>query len=327
MLRVVSATGSRLSAALEVIYSALPAEDRAARIVESTQAADNGELDFSQLLLAELDGDPVGALLLRMQTNDTGFVWPPVIAPNFSSSTCSPSPCGSEDSPVSYEAIEDALLQEAAKRLDQLQAWIGQSLLEPSQSRERAALSRNGFTFLTDLKFFEHSVGRSFQPPPLNRPGSASRPTFVPYRQARNRQRFANVIEQTYRGSQDCPEMNGLRSAQQSLQTHEAAGPFKSDMWRLYRLGGKDVGVLLSVDRPEQRAWEVIYLGVVQLARRRGIATDMLIDVMQAAGDAGAERLLIVVDARNQPAIRLYESLGFTLYDVRAAHARLCPAS
>jgi GNAT superfamily N-acetyltransferase len=346
MLRVVSATGLRLSAALEVMYSALPAEERAARIAESTQAANIGELDLSNLLLAEFDGEPVGALLLRMQTNETGFVWPPVIVPKLLapdaavavSLPSSPSPCGSEDSTIStahpghkglgYEAIEDALLQEAARRLDQLQAWIGQSLLESSQSRERAALSRNGFTFLTDLKFFEHSVRRSFQPlRSLDQTRSANglknRPTFVPYRQARNRQRFVHVIEQTYRGSQDCPEMNGLRSARQSLQTHEASGPFKSGMWRLYHSVGVDVGVLLAVDRPEQQAWEVIYLGVVEAARRRGIARDMLLDIQQAAGDAGVERLLIVVDARNLPAVRLYESLGFTMYDVRAAHMRL----
>lgn len=327
MLRVVTATGPRLSAALELLYSALPAEERAARIAESTQAAKNGELDFSQLLLAEFDGVPVGALLLRMQTNDTGFVWPPVIAPKLLSADSSPSHCDSEYPTVGNEAIENALLQEAAKRLDQLQAWIGQSLVEPGQSRERAALSRNGFAFLTDLNFFEHSVGRLLPPPPLDRSRITGRLEFVPYRQARNRQRFANVIEQTYRGSQDCPEMNGLRSARQSLQTHEAAGPFKSDMWRLYRLDGEDAGVLLSVDRPEQHAWEVIYLGVVESARRRGIATEMLIDIMQAAGEAGAERLLIVVDARNRPAIRVYEALGFTMYDVRAAHAKLRPAS
>ena len=119
--------------------------------------------------------------------------------------------------------------------------------------------------------------------------------------------------------------MYGLRSARQSLQTHEAAGPFKSDMWRLYRSAGEDVGVLLAVDRPEQRAWEVIYLGVVEAARKQGIATEMLSDILQAAGDAGAEQLLIVVDARNLPAVRLYESFGFTMYDVRAAHVRLHP--
>jgi len=324
MLRVVRATGSRLVPALEILYSALPAEDRAARVAESAQAAAHGELDLSHLLLAEFNGSPVGALLLRLQPNETGLVWPPVVSPKVVEVAEAAS---THPSPVAPEVIEDALLREAARQLDQAQAWIGQSLLELGQSRERAALSRNGFAHLTDLTFFERSVGQAFNLPDNEQAQSSDKMktclTYVPYRRARNGRRFANVIEQTYRGSLDCPEMNGLRSARQSLRSHESAGRFSPDMWRLYHRGGDDVGVLLMVDRPEQRAWEVIYLGVVETARRQGIAKAVLRDALQAARDAGVERLLIVVDARNLPAVRLYESLSFTVYDVRAAHVRL----
>ena len=131
------------------------------------------------------------------------------------------------------------------------------------------------------------------------------------------------VLAKTYRGTLDCPELNEVRDAQQSLANHEATGSFSPDMWRLYRHDGDDVGVLLMVERPEQQAWEVVYLGVIETARRRGLARAMLVDGLQAARDAGAERLLLAADARNAPAIQLYQSLGFRLKSVRAAHVRL----
>jgi ribosomal protein S18 acetylase RimI-like enzyme len=315
MLRVRTATADRRTIALELLYSSLPAEERAARVAESLQSAADGELDLSHLLLAELDDSPVGVLLLLLPPDGTGFVWPPVVTTQQSSNE-----------------IEDALLQAAAQRLDAEKAWIGQCLLDLNQSRERKALTRNGFAHLTDLKFFDRSLGPALadsEQAALDRGrGVAARHTleYVPYRRAHNRLRFANVLAQTYRGTLDCPELNEVRDARQSLTHHEAAGSFSPDMWRLYRHDGDDVGdvgVLLMVERPEQQAWEVVYLGVIETARRRGLARAMLFDGLQAARDAGAERLLLAVDARNAPAIQLYESLGFRLKSVRAAHVRL----
>ncbi len=312
MLRVQTATGDRLNLALELLYSSLPAEERAARVAESLQSAADGELDLSHLLLAELDDSPVGVLMLLLSPDGTGFVWPPVATTMQSS-----------------DEIEDSLLQAAAQRLDAEKAWIGQSLLDLNQSRERAALTRNGFAHLTDLKFFERSLGPSLTDPEqaghARGRGVVTRDTleYVPYRRAHNRLRFANVLTKTYRGTLDCPELNEVRDAQQSLKNHEAAGSFSPDMWRLYRHDGDDLGALLMVERPEQQAWELVYLGVIETARRRGLARAMLFDGLRAARNAGAKRLLLAVDARNVPAIQLYESLGFRLKSVRAAHVRL----
>ncbi len=315
MLRVLTATGDRLTLALELLYSSLPAEERTARVAESLQSTADGELDLSHLLLAEFDDLPVGVLLLLLPPDGTGFVWPPVVTTQQSS-----------------DAIEDALLQAATHRLDLEKAWIGQCLLDLDQSRERAALTRNGFAHLTDLKFFERSLDADLADPKQagydHGRGVAARHAleYVPYRRAHNRLRFANVLAKTYGGTLDCPELNEVRDAQQSLTNHETAGSFSPDMWRLYRHDADDVvdvGVLLMVDRPEQQAWEVVYLGVIERARRRGLARAMMLDGLQAARDAGVERLLLAVDSRNAPAIQLYESLGFRLKSVRAAHVRL----
>ena len=312
MLRVVPATRSRLVTALNVLYFAMPPEERAVRVAESAQAAASGELDLSRLLLAEFNGEPIGALVVRMQPSDVAFVWPPIV-----------SPLSRREPTLTSEQIEDALLQAAVHGLDESNAHIAQSLLELNQSCEGTALLRNGFNHLTDLKFFERPLTREDDVKDRITGEARGRSAFIPYRRAHNRLRFANVIEQTYRGSLDCPEMNGIRSASQSLKVYEAAGPVAPNMWRLYREGIDDAGVMLIVERSDQNAWEVIYLGVIESARRKGIARTMLKDALQAAHKAQVERVLIVVDTRNLPAIRLYESLGFTQFDVRAAYVRL----
>lgn len=305
MLRVVPATGQRLLPALELLLSAWPAAARAARVAELQLDIASGTIDPQHVLLAEFQTRPVGAQLTIVRDDHVGMVWPPVVA---------------EFRP--YEAVEDALLREATRVLDRAGAWIGQALLEADQVREQAALQRNGFQRLTELRYFERAVSQ-LPPSPPRTPKPAL--SYETYRRSRNRLAFAAVLEQTYRGTLDCPELNGVRDGRQSLASHEAAGGFAPNLWRLYRRNGTTVGVLLMTPRPEQQAWEVLYLGVVAEARRSGVGTAMLRDALQAARDAQVKRLLIVADARNAPAIALYESLGFRQTDARIACVRLAP--
>lgn len=272
----------------------------------------DGEFEFDQFLLAEEDRQPVGTLRLNIQPDGTGMLWPPTLLDDLSSNS---------DTGWSFQrriVVEDALLQAAARRLDAEQAWIGQALLEADQPQSRVALERNGFPMLTELRFLSLDL-RGELPPNCEKPTR----TFLPYRRSRHRLRFANLLEQTYRGTLDCPELNGLRDAEKSLQSHEFAGRFTQEMWRLYRLHNGDAGLLLMAQRPEQQAWEVLYMGVAERARQQGLGKAMLLDGMHAARDAGVERMLLVVDARNYPATQLYESLGFAEVSRRIAHVRL----
>jgi mycothiol synthase len=319
MLRAVPATGSRQGAALNILYEGVLPEDRAVRVAKSIQEAEEGELDLRGLLLAELQEKPVGALLLRMQPHGVAFLWPPVVSAKSAEviswhTTSQPA--------ITNEAIEDVLLQAAVLRLGELKARIAQSLLELNQTREQLALSRNGFRRLTDLIFFEYpTVGNQSRKDRLAS-DVGTRLTHIIHRQSRNRLRFAEVVEQTYRGSLDCPELNGIRTASQALNVYAESGPVVRDLWRVYCDEHRDVGVILVVDRPEQRTWEVIYLGVVESARRCGVARKMLTDVINAAHDAHVDRVVIVADVRNRPAVLLYQSLGFAPFDERVAYVK-----
>lgn len=306
MLRIQPATGESLQPALELLFSSLSADARSQRIAEVRREIEEGDFDPQHLLLATSDSLPVGVQLTVIRDDDVGIVWPPIVAVELQG--------------LSSEAIEDALLREAVRRLDTTKAWIGQSLLEPDQTREHAALQRNGFTRLTELRFFERLLSDTSD---RRQRETSVLLNYEPFRRTRNRRAFVNVLEATYRGTLDCPEFNGVRDGQQSLKNHEAAGSFTSDMWRLYFRDEVAIGVLLLVERPDQQAWEVLYLGVVESARRSGIGRAMLLDAIDAARDANAERLLIVADARNLPAVGLYESLGFHPIATRVAFVRL----
>jgi ribosomal protein S18 acetylase RimI-like enzyme len=304
MLRTQPATGESLQPALELLFASLPAKARAKRMAEVRREINRGDFDPKFLLLARDDTKPVGVQLTVIRDDDVGMVWPPIVV-------------AESQSP---ESIEDALLTEATRRLDKTKAWIGQSLLEPEQTREQAALQRNGFTRLTELRFFERLLADTSDQPMRE---AAPRLSYEPFRRTKNRSAFASLLDATYRGSLDCPEFNGVRDGWQSLKNHESVGTFTSDMWRLYRRDGADVGVLLLVKRPDQKAWEVLYLGVTETARWSGIGHAMLLDAIDAAHAASAERLLIVADVRNWPAVALYDSLGFQPIATRVAFVRL----
>lgn len=310
MLRIEPATGERIQPALELLFSEWPAAARAQRIAEIQQEIEADEFDPQDLLLAEFDDQLIGVQLTILRDDDVGMVWPPVVD----------RPLLKRINGPAAEIVEDELLAETARELDAEDAWIGQALLEPNQLREHAAMQRNGFARMTELRFFERPLTDGTSWP---KRATSSPLSYETFHRAKNQLAFVKVLEATYRGSLDCPEFNGVRDGEQSLKNHEAAGSFNPDMWRLYRREGVDVGILLMTERPEQQAWEVLYLGAIESARGCGIGRAMLIDALDAAREANVERLLIVADARNIPAVSLYESLGFQSVATRVAFVRL----
>jgi ribosomal protein S18 acetylase RimI-like enzyme len=63
--------------------------------------------------------------------------------------------------------------------------------------------------------------------------------------------------------------------------------------------------------------WELSYVGVAPAARRRGHGRALVRKAIAEAHSAGADTLTVSVDARNAPALDLYESLGFAEFDRR----------
>ena len=90
------------------------------------------------LLLAELDGLPVGSALAMLQSDGIALVWPPVVS------------CGATNPVI----VEDLLMTELCGRMDDASIRLGQCLLAPDDEIERTTLERHGFHRATDGRRF-----------------------------------------------------------------------------------------------------------------------------------------------------------------------------
>lgn len=81
--------------------------------------------------------------------------------------------------------------------------------------------------------------------------------------------------------------------------------------------GAEMVGFATTMDVPASlrlaHFWHVRDLFVLPTHRRIGIARALLASIRAAALDAGALRLLLQTEDDNEPALRLYESSGYTV--------------
>jgi ribosomal protein S18 acetylase RimI-like enzyme len=133
----------------------------------------------------------------------------------------------------------------------------------------------------------------------------------------RNPAPFHQALLDSYEGTEDCPEISGVRTVEEILEGHSAQGKYDPARWWLARAERKPVGVLLLCEVPEWAAWDVAYVGVVPEARGHGFGRELMHRALSAARADGVARLTLSVDVRNQPALNLYTGLGFEMHDRR----------
>jgi ribosomal protein S18 acetylase RimI-like enzyme len=132
---------------------------------------------------------------------------------------------------------------------------------------------------------------------------------------------FRSVLQATYYGSLDMPELEGVRSLDEILLGHRSAGRFVAERWQLGHLPGEPeaAAVLLMAEIPGRNVWEIIYLGLTPPARGRGLGREALQHALKLA-QPHVPWVELAVDLRNKPATRLYHSSGFVVRDRRAVH-------
>jgi len=97
---------------------------------------------------------------------------------------------------------------------------------------------------------------------------------------------------------------------------HEFAGRAQLDARSEPILGTADLQMLAAA-----HAAYVVNVCTHPLARRRGVARQMMEQIEQSATEMGARALALHVDAANAPALALYESLGFVRDGQAHVHA------
>ncbi len=297
MITVSAARHHRQQIALSLLFSQYREEERTAHCSELLAADRCGDISLDGLLLAEIDGKPVGALLYILQSDGTAFVWLPSVVAD-----------------TAVEPVADALFNAARQQMENADALLGQCVVEPDDSAQHEALIRNGFRHLANLSYLRRSLNAAL-------PEKTEIPwEVITFDSATDVNRFAQLLEQTYIETHDCPGMDGVRTGRDALLSHQLSGQFDPSRWKLYRVAERDVGILLLNDHPDQDSWEVVYTGVVPAARGKGYGRAMLIDGLTAARDAGRSGMLLAVDIRNDFAQKIYEKLGFVEVTCRAVY-------
>ncbi len=291
-------------AALEVLYRRMPSSLRGHLIAEVLEDARRGELDLSGLWVARIrSGRIVGAMMTQALAGKTAAVWPPEVKPSWRRAA------------LAAALVEAALEDLAARGYRLAQAALDESA-GPMAARD---LTRGGMPRVTELLYLQRDTATPL--PPVGAPaGAAADFEWRPF-DACIAAEFREVLQATYVGSLDMPELEGTRGLDDILAGHRASRIVVPENWRLGRIPGEPqaAAVLLLAAAPGRDAWEVVYLGLTPAARGRGLGRAVIRHALDLARGR-APILELAVDLRNTPAVRLYRSCGFIPRDHRSVH-------
>jgi len=305
----ITRAGSSLDEALRLQLQVFSEADRLARIDQLLDSKNRQIVSLDNCLVCRKGGRIAGVLLLVNQSDGTVYVWPAETLGGLH--------------PQDDADIRRALYQKATCVVDAPGNWIGQSLLETDQEEQSREFAENGFPRLTDLVFMNRPVSPNSETSDQRDESNSEVWISEPFDEASNGADFAKLVEQTYESTCDCPELNGSRDGWESLESHRQSGLHSPDRWRLFRHEGQPAGLLLLTEHPPEAVWEVVYFGVAPQFRGMGFGKRVLEAGIDLARKSAILEIVLAVDVRNSPAMRLYEQLKFEQFDRRIVHARI----
>ena len=288
----------RIAEALSLVLSDVAPSQRREISGRLLDVDDPAKLINEPLYVALRGEQLCGAAWGQRQTGNIALFWPPQLVPG--------------------EAEQTALrLAETVVRvLDDTAVELTQVLLPASDTAAAPVLEAVGFRHLATLLYMSCEAGRFPTEPP-----EASDLEFEVF-SAATRHRLVAIVERTYEQTLDCVGLNGMRTIDDVINGYQGTGVFRPENWRLVRGHGQDVGVLLLADHPQARHWELIYMGLAPEMRGQGWGGTITQFAKWLARLAGVERIVLAVDAANEPALRMYRTAGFEMWDRRTVYVR-----
>src|SRR5207247_6085165 len=153
-----------------------------------------------------------GALVCVALAGAGGLLWPPNVAVGVG------------------VAVADQLAAAALSPCQKRGAKVAQALLTPRELPLAAPLERAGFRHVTSLQYLRHDlhdVDKAVQLP--------ADTTLETYDRT-DTALFQETLLRTYEHTQDCPELNGARTADEIIAGHKAQGEFDPRRWWLARV-------------------------------------------------------------------------------------------
>jgi len=240
----------------------------------------------STLWGASRAGRLVGAIRVHVQAGRAATLAPPQLAAG--------------------EPLETAieLIRRARDFCREAGCQVSHALLPDSRGHDAHLLSLGGLRHVADLVLLVSLSGQF----PGERP-----PLTVELHDLNQigERRIGAIVSRTYEGSQDFPQIEGVRAIDDVLAGYRAAGLFAAERWLTASRGGEDVGCLILTAVQDTTEWELTYLGVVPAARGAGLGVQLVRHAQWMTRCAGKSRLVVAVDAKNAPALAVYEACGF----------------
>jgi len=283
--QIIACPPALVESALAVVLSELAPTERQALALTAP-----GE----SLVVALRDGALVDAAWGQPQPGSTAVLWPP------------------QQLETSGPVVVQRLIAAAARALDAFGIRMTQALLPSPAAPIIPALEAAGFAHLVDLEYLSWEAAPVLPPTTLQ---------FEPFQESQA-ERLAPLVEATYAETMDCPAMNGMRPMCDVLAGYRGTGRYRPENWQFARAGDEDVGVLLLAEHAAAKYWELMYMGLVPSVRGRSWGGEIVRQAQRMALDAGAQRLLLAVDAANAPALAMYRQAGFAPWDRRTVYVR-----
>jgi ribosomal protein S18 acetylase RimI-like enzyme len=259
------------------------------------------------LLLAARRGDELLAVVLGQRlAGNAGVIWPPQ-----QSNVPGAGPVAAE----ALSALEQLLLESGTH--------LCQALLAKDDAAGPARLHAAGYLHAANLLYLTCEA-KHFPASAPQFPGLVLR-----HLQPGEEEQLAGLIDETYVGTRDCPVLNGMRSTLDVLEGYKGVGRFRPEQWLILARtsDGENAGCLILAEHPQQ-TMELIYVGITPGFRRRRLGELLTRHAQFVSRQAACERLVLAVDAANEPAIAMYTAAGFWVWDERACWVKsLRPAA
>ena len=287
-----------LAEALTLVLSDIAPSQRGEIVRGLLKFDDPAELVNEPLYIALRGERLCGAAWGQRQTGNIALFWPPQLVPG-------------EDDQTALQLAKSVI-----RVLDDTAIEMTQVLLPSSDAEAAPILQAVDFHHLAELLYMSCEADRFPTGPP-----TASELEFEAYSGAK-RGRVMAIVERTYERTLDCVGLNGMRTINDVITGYQGTGVFRPENWRIIRRCGQDVGVLLLTDHPQARHWELMYMGLVPESRGQGCGAAITQYAKWLARSAGVERIVLAVDAANTPALRMYRTAGFEMWDRRSVYVR-----
>ena len=209
---------------------------------------------------------------------------------------------------------------------------IAQSLPATTERWAVEALLAAGWSIVGELAYMRRPLGaddlpRRRKPSELQWPdGVEIEPLGIPGPGEPAPPALIAALDDSYIDTLDCPDLCGMRDTGDIVASHAAIGRSELALWSLLRHEGRPAGALLLACLPDQRCYELVYIGLGPSLRGKGLGEALLrhaLGVLATRIRQGQHRsgwsITCAVDTANVPAVRVYERLGFMPFDRRVA--------